>query len=199
MTKAHPLWLSGKESTCNAGDAGDVGSIPGLGRSPGGWTKVHSSNLAWRIPWTEEPSVLQSIGSQSESESCSVLFDSLWPVGLHSLWNSPGQNTGVDSLSLLQGIFPTQVSCIAGRFFTSWATRVPKSQIWLKRLSTYACTRTKHFRTWFFFHLSEKEKMYWFLLAYVMKTMQIMFLWKGGKWECESDGSSDDIDDIGTV
>ena len=32
---------------------------------------------------------------------------SLWPHGLYSLWNSPGQNTGVGSLSLLQGIFPT--------------------------------------------------------------------------------------------
>ena len=31
-----PWWLSGKESTCNAGAAGDVGLIPGLGRSPGG-------------------------------------------------------------------------------------------------------------------------------------------------------------------
>ena len=30
-----PLWLSGKESTCNEGDTGDVGSIPGSGRSPG--------------------------------------------------------------------------------------------------------------------------------------------------------------------
>ena len=30
-----PRWLSGKESTCNAGDARDVGSIPGSGRSPG--------------------------------------------------------------------------------------------------------------------------------------------------------------------
>ena len=42
-------------------------------------------------------------------------------------WNSPGQNTGVGSLFLLQGIFPTQgspqVSHTAGRFFTSWATR----------------------------------------------------------------------------
>ena len=28
-------WLSGKESTCNAGDSGDAGSVPGLGRSPG--------------------------------------------------------------------------------------------------------------------------------------------------------------------
>ena len=36
--------------------------------------------------------------------------DSLWPHGLYSPWNSPGQNTGVGSLSLLQGIFPTQES-----------------------------------------------------------------------------------------
>ena len=34
--------------------------------------------------------------------------DSLWPHGLYSPWNSPGQNTGVGSLSLFQGIFPTQ-------------------------------------------------------------------------------------------
>ena len=38
------------------------------------------------------------------------MSDSLWPHGLHSPWNSPGQNTGVGSLSLLQGIFPTQES-----------------------------------------------------------------------------------------
>ena len=36
------------------------------------------------------------------------MSDSLWPHGLYSRWNSPGQNTGVGSLSLLQGIFPTQ-------------------------------------------------------------------------------------------
>ena len=42
------------------------------------------------------------------SESHSVLSDSLQPHGLSSPWNSPGQNTGVGSLSLLQGIFPTQ-------------------------------------------------------------------------------------------
>ena len=55
------------------------------------------------------------------SQSRSVESDSLRPHGLYSPWNSPGQNTGVGSLSLLQGIFPTQVSCIAGGFFTSWA------------------------------------------------------------------------------
>ena len=42
------------------------------------------------------------------SESCSVVFDSLRPSRLYSPWNSLGQNTGVNSLSLLQGIFPTQ-------------------------------------------------------------------------------------------
>ena len=91
-----------KESTCHAGDPG---SIPGSGRSPGegigyplqyswallvaqmvknlpakqktwarslGWEDTlkkgmatHSSTLAWRIPWTVEPSGLQSTGSQS--------------------------------------------------------------------------------------------------------------------------------------
>ena len=44
----------------------------------------------------------------SESKSCAVVFDSLQPQGLYSPWNSPGQNTGVGSLSLLQGIFATQ-------------------------------------------------------------------------------------------
>ena len=42
------------------------------------------------------------------SESRSVVSDSLQPHGLYNLWNSPDQNTGVGSLSLLQGIFPTQ-------------------------------------------------------------------------------------------
>ena len=45
-----------------------------------------------------------------ESESRSVVSDSLQPHGLYSPWNSPGHNTGMGSLSLLQGIFPTQIS-----------------------------------------------------------------------------------------
>ena len=36
------------------------------------------------------------------------MSDSLRPHGIYSPWNSPGQNTGMGSLSLLQGIFPTQ-------------------------------------------------------------------------------------------
>ena len=64
---------------------------------------------------------------ESESESHSVLSDSLRLHGLDSPLNALGQNTGVGSLSLLQGIFPTQdqtqVSCVAGGFFTNWAIR----------------------------------------------------------------------------
>ena len=44
------------------------------------------------------------------SESRSVVSNSLRPHGLCSPWISPGQNTGVGTLSLLQGIFPTQES-----------------------------------------------------------------------------------------
>ena len=101
------------------------------------------------------------------SKNRSVVSDSLQSHGLYSPWNSPGQNTGVGSLSFLRGIFPTQgsnprlpycrlilyqlshqgsprilkwvaypfssgsspprnwtrISCIAGGFFTNWATR----------------------------------------------------------------------------
>ena len=45
---------------------------------------------------------------KSESESHSVMSGSLRPHGLYSPSNSPGQNIGKGSLSLLQGIFPGQ-------------------------------------------------------------------------------------------
>ena len=55
------------------------------------------------------------------------MSDSLWPHWLYSPWNFPGQNTGMGSLSLLQGSSQprdqTHVSRIADGFFTSWATR----------------------------------------------------------------------------
>ena len=93
-----------------------------------------SSILAWRIPWTEEPSRLQSIGSQRAGYDWSdlasmhgrILYKRVLlikyikvkiaqsrltlcdPMDYTSPWNSPGQNTGVGSLSLLQGIFQTE-------------------------------------------------------------------------------------------
>ena len=42
----------------------DLGSIPGLGRPPGGGHAAHSYILAWRVPWTEEPDGLQSMELQ---------------------------------------------------------------------------------------------------------------------------------------
>ena len=59
-----PDGSAGKESTCNAGDIGDVGLIPGSGKSPREGNATHSSILAWRISWTEESGGLQCMGSQ---------------------------------------------------------------------------------------------------------------------------------------
>ena len=52
-------WLSGKEPA-NTGDTGDLGSVPGLGRSPAEGNGNQSSVLAWEVPWTEKPGRLQS-------------------------------------------------------------------------------------------------------------------------------------------
>ena len=56
-----PRQLSGKEFACQAGG---TGSIPGLGRPLEKGMATHSSILARRIPWTEEPDGLQSLRSQ---------------------------------------------------------------------------------------------------------------------------------------
>ena len=45
-------------------NSGDVGSIPGSGRSLEREMATHCSILAWKMPWTEEPGELQSMGSQ---------------------------------------------------------------------------------------------------------------------------------------
>ena len=53
-----------KNPPASTGDVRDVGLIPGSGRSPGGG---HSSIVAWRILWTEEPGGLQSVELQSQT------------------------------------------------------------------------------------------------------------------------------------
>ena len=78
-----------------------------------------STSVAYRIPplkydtWTQHPRIcpmLPFLLELPENDSHSIMSNSLQPHGLYSPWNSPGQNTGVSSLSLLQGIFPTQES-----------------------------------------------------------------------------------------
>ena len=69
------------------------------------------------------PSKCLSTCCAFESESRSVVSNSVRPHGLYSPWNSLGQNTGVGNLSLLQKYSQPrdqiQVSHIAGRFFTN--------------------------------------------------------------------------------
>ena len=83
-----PGGSEGKESACDA----DQGSIPGSGRSPGEGNAVHSSILAWRIPWTEKPGRLQSMGSQRVGHDwvTSLRFSSLLPW--KKSYNKPRQH-----------------------------------------------------------------------------------------------------------
>ena len=96
------LFISSDQSTRTSTSASVLpmnlqGWLP-LGRTglislqPEELSRVFSSTTACRI---------------SESQSRSVMSDSLRPHGLCSPWKSPGQNTGVGIFTLLQGIFPT--------------------------------------------------------------------------------------------
>ena len=62
------------------------------------------------ISWLQSPSAVILEPKNIKPLTVSIVSDSLWAHGLYSLWNSPSQNTGVGSLYLLQGIFPTQGS-----------------------------------------------------------------------------------------
>ena len=53
-----------KNPPANAGYTNDIDSIPGWGESPSKGMATHSSILAWKIPWVEEPGGLQSMMSQ---------------------------------------------------------------------------------------------------------------------------------------
>ena len=70
------------------------------------WTQVSLIADRFFTIWVTR----EAQGDLKSSESRSVVSNSLWPHGLYSPWNSPGQNTGVGSLSLLQGIFPMEGS-----------------------------------------------------------------------------------------
>ena len=95
-------------------------------------------HVNWRVSWHCNLGLLWTVGmvtitsaswiySPWKSESRSFVPDSLRPHGLYCPWNSPGQNTGVFAFPFSRGSSQprdrTQVSRIAGKFFTSWATR----------------------------------------------------------------------------
>ena len=62
-----PSGSEGKEYTSNARDTGDIVSVPGLGRSPGGGNGNPLQYSYLGNPWTENPGGLQSMGSQSQT------------------------------------------------------------------------------------------------------------------------------------
>ena len=119
-----PGGADGKESSCNAGG---LGLIPGLGRSPGGrlgnpfhysyLENLHGQrSLAGYSPWghkesdaTEQLHFLSSL-SETYLSSHSITRKSCSPPGSSVHGDFPGKNTGVGCYALLQGIFPAQGS-----------------------------------------------------------------------------------------
>ena len=71
-------------------------------------TLCHPMDYSWPVFYVYGILQTKILVSERMNESHSVVSDSLRPHRLHSPWNSPDQNTGVGSLSLLQGNFPTQ-------------------------------------------------------------------------------------------
>ena len=78
ITSGSPGGSAVKESACSVGDARDMGSIPGLGRSPEQEMATHYSILAWKISWTGEPGGLQSLGSQRFGHDWSDWWRKQW-------------------------------------------------------------------------------------------------------------------------
>ena len=62
VSQGSPPCLSNKRSTCNAGDTGDVGWIPGSGLFPGRGHATQSGILTGKIRWTDKPGGLKSMG-----------------------------------------------------------------------------------------------------------------------------------------
>ena len=77
LSWASPVVLEVKNPAANGGDIRDSGLILGSGRSLGGvlaW-RIHSSILAWRIPWTEEPGGLPRVAksqTQLSTHTCEL-------------------------------------------------------------------------------------------------------------------------------
>ena len=93
VTWASQVGLVVKNPSANVEDIRDAGSVPGLGDPLEKGMATHSSILAWKIPWTEEPGELQSLELQR------VKYN--WRDSTH-------MNTRVDSLPHIQRIFPAQ-------------------------------------------------------------------------------------------
>ena len=88
-----PGYSAVKNLFVSAGDTGDVGSIPGLGRSPRGGNGIPLQDSYLKIPWTEEPGRLQSVRLQRSDMTEYTYFITspslflggpLWPLHSHA-------------------------------------------------------------------------------------------------------------------
>jgi len=70
------LFPGGPDGKVSAGNAGDLGSIPGLGRSPGEGNGNPLQYLAWKIPWMEEPGRLHVIAESDTTKQLHWLQES---------------------------------------------------------------------------------------------------------------------------
>ena len=97
-----------KNLPTKARDKRGVGLILRLGRSPGGGMAIYCSILAWRIPWTEEPAKLQSLGSQRVGQDWSNLAPTYWATCLHNQRDTGlkyGPSTSCANLDKLLTVF----------------------------------------------------------------------------------------------
>ena len=123
-----------------------------------------------KLIWYSQTQKFQSIFlvTESESEGCPVVSDSWRLHRLCSPWNCPGQNTGVGSFSLLQGIFPTQglnpgfPHCRQILYQLSYqGSLVTKAPIWLK-LFLESVTKPYHIQTLYSSHKTDySAKVKW--------------------------------------
>ena len=109
---------------CFSHNAGDLGLIPGLGWPPlEKEMATHSSTLAWKIPWTEEPGRLQSTGSQRVGHDWAI-FTFTQVLGCHS-WHG-----GKDS------------SCeCRGWEFDPWVGKIPFTYTHIPQVLIYTHTQ----------------------------------------------------------
>ena len=78
---------SGSDSKVSAYNVGDLGLIPGSEDPLEKEMAAHSSTVAWKIPWMEEPGRLQSMGSQRVDTTEPLHFASLQPISENELLN----------------------------------------------------------------------------------------------------------------
>ena len=132
---------------------------------------------------------------KSESESHSVMSNSLRPHGLYSPWNSPGQNTGVGSLSLFQEIFPIQGSnpCLphcrqilyqlshkgSPRILEWVALPFSRGSSWLRNWTGVSCMAGGFFTKW---AIREALVDEW-SRSRCFSGLLLLFLWSSGYWQ----------------